>query len=166
MSNTGSPCISVKWAHLSLFFIKLFDNDISKITDGSFTLSSFHVKVRWKGPTEPHDIHPVVTTPLCINSMLISEVIPVTIHRKYVYFQTQGQNYFLHHDPDSKACGANMGYLGPVGPRWAPCGPRELCYLGSFLPRFCITNWFLLIMLTHLPLVLHKVCELGQHWFR
>ena len=30
-------------------------------------------------------------------------------------------------DPDSKVPGANMG---PTGPRWAPCGPREPCYLG------------------------------------
>ena len=29
--------------------------------------------------------------------------------------------------PDSKFHGANMG---PTGPRWAPCWPHELCYLG------------------------------------
>ena len=29
---------------------------------------------------------------------------------------------------DSKVHGANMG---PTGPRWAPCRPHELCYLGS-----------------------------------
>ena len=29
--------------------------------------------------------------------------------------------------PDSKVHGANMG---PTGPRWAPCWPHELCYLG------------------------------------
>ena len=28
--------------------------------------------------------------------------------------------------PNSKIHGANMGaHLGPTGPRWAPCGPRE-----------------------------------------
>ena len=32
----------------------------------------------------------------------------------------------LQEHPDSKAHGANMG-----GPRWAPCGPREPCYLGT-----------------------------------
>ena len=30
--------------------------------------------------------------------------------------------------PDSKVHGA---HLGPTGPRWAPCWPHELCYLGS-----------------------------------
>ena len=34
--------------------------------------------------------------------------------------------------PDSKVHGANMGpILGLTGPRWAPCWPHELCYLGS-----------------------------------
>ena len=30
--------------------------------------------------------------------------------------------------PESKVHGANMG---PRGPRWAPCWPHELCYLGN-----------------------------------
>ena len=35
--------------------------------------------------------------------------------------------------PDSRVHGANMGaHLGPTGPRWAPCWPHELCYLGCF----------------------------------
>ena len=28
--------------------------------------------------------------------------------------------------------GPSWGHLGPTGPRWAPCWPHELCYLGSF----------------------------------
>ena len=27
--------------------------------------------------------------------------------------------------------GPTWGHLGPAGPRWAPCWPHELCYLGS-----------------------------------
>ena len=27
--------------------------------------------------------------------------------------------------------GPHVAYLGPTGPRWAPCGPREPCYLVS-----------------------------------
>ena len=27
--------------------------------------------------------------------------------------------------------GPTWGHLGPTGPRWAPCWPHELCYLGS-----------------------------------
>ena len=33
----------------------------------------------------------------------------------------------IYHYPDSKVHGA---HLGPTGPRWAPCWPHELCYLG------------------------------------
>ena len=36
--------------------------------------------------------------------------------------------------PDNKVHGANMG---PTGPRWAPCGPREPCYLGYFEVKSC-----------------------------
>ena len=32
--------------------------------------------------------------------------------------------------PDSKVHGAKM-YLGPKGPRWAPCWPHERRYQGS-----------------------------------
>ena len=32
--------------------------------------------------------------------------------------------------PDSKVHGA---HLGPTGPRWAPCWPHELCYLGGVI---------------------------------
>ena len=28
--------------------------------------------------------------------------------------------------------GQHGAYLGPTGPRWAPCWPHELCYLGIF----------------------------------
>ena len=38
-------------------------------------------------------------------------------------------DYMLHCmpvDPDSKVYGA---YMGPTGPRWAPCWPHEPCYL-------------------------------------
>ena len=29
--------------------------------------------------------------------------------------------------------GQHGAHLGPTGPRWAPCGPREPCYLGSHI---------------------------------
>ena len=32
--------------------------------------------------------------------------------------------------PDNKVHGAKWGHLGVTGPRWAPCWPHELCYLG------------------------------------
>ena len=28
--------------------------------------------------------------------------------------------------------GPTWGHLGPTGPRWAPCWPHELCYLGDY----------------------------------
>ena len=39
--------------------------------------------------------------------------------------------------PDSKVHGANMG---PPGPRWAPCWPHELCYLGSYICTWLINR--------------------------
>ena len=36
---------------------------------------------------------------------------------------------YTHGIPDSKVHGA---HLGPTEPRWAPCWPHELCYLGCF----------------------------------
>ena len=42
-----------------------------------------------------------------------------------------------HNAPDSKAHGA---HLGPTGPRWAPCRPHELCYLGQWGTN-CIKWW-------------------------
>ena len=30
--------------------------------------------------------------------------------------------------------GPTWGHLGPTGPRWAPCWPHELCYLGKCTP--------------------------------
>ena len=47
----------------------------------------------------------------------------------------------LIHTPDSKVHGA---YLGPTGPRWAPCWPQEPCYQGQFGDRtatFQVTVW-------------------------
>ena len=35
--------------------------------------------------------------------------------------------------------GPHRAYLGPTGPRWAPCGPREYCYLG-YNPMACNTG--------------------------
>ena len=31
--------------------------------------------------------------------------------------------------------GPTWAHLGPTGPRWAPCWPHELCYLGSYRYR-------------------------------
>ena len=34
--------------------------------------------------------------------------------------------------------GQHGAQLGPTGPRWAPCWPRELCYLGCFVYGYFI----------------------------
>ena len=37
--------------------------------------------------------------------------------------------------------GQHGAHLGPTGPRWAPCWPHELCYLGYFIiggPEKCV----------------------------
>ena len=36
--------------------------------------------------------------------------------------------------------GQHGAHLGPTGPRWAPCWPHELCYLGTFGKSFGL--WF------------------------
>ena len=36
--------------------------------------------------------------------------------------------------------GQHGAHLGPTGPRWAPCWPHELCYLGPIL-HTCMINW-------------------------
>ena len=41
--------------------------------------------------------------------------------------------YIMAWCPDTKVHGANMG---PTGPRWAPCGPREPCCLGGHIQLF------------------------------
>ena len=33
--------------------------------------------------------------------------------------------------------GPTWAHLGPTGPRWAPCWPHELCYLGWHCPFWC-----------------------------
>ena len=65
---------------------------------------------------------------------------PHTCERRSLYWGPDPTRlYFINWDsygsniPDSKAHGANMGPIwGPTGPRWAPCWPHELCYLGCF----------------------------------
>ena len=66
---------------------------------------------------------------------------------------TNGADKYLPHThlDDSKVHGAIMG---PTGPRWAPCWPHELCYLGGV--AVCL----------HKPLVtmvfrLHNKCKGG-----
>ena len=34
----------------------------------------------------------------------------------------------------ARLMGPTWAHLGPSGPRWAPCWPHELCYLGGFKP--------------------------------
>ena len=57
---------------------------------------------------------------------------------------------FMHQYPDSKVNGANDGvHLGPAGPRWAPCLPHELCYLG--IPKYGIMAFSISVMFLLLP---------------
>ena len=50
-------------------------------------------------------------------------------------------------NPDSKVHGAN---LGPTGPRWAPCWPHELCYLGIVMRPYCLYNGNPVLVRQHL----------------
>ena len=44
--------------------------------------------------------------------------------------------------------GPTWGPPGPTGPRWVPCWPHELCYLGSLCNMFClkIGKWIATLM--------------------
>ena len=42
--------------------------------------------------------------------------------------------------------GQHEAHLGPTGPRWAPCWPHEICYIGWYVSTFglwalCEFNW-------------------------
>ena len=58
------------------------------------------------------------------------------------------------YNPDNKVHGANMGHLGPVGPRWAPCWPHETCYQGNFLWRIDTKRHSLQIVKRKMPFFL------------
>ena len=58
----------------------------------------------------------------------------------------EGQCRLILLVPDSKIHGANMGPTCPVGPRWAPCWPHELCYLGCHTFPIAELNWPLRII--------------------
>ena len=61
----------------------------------------------------------------------------------------------IAHFPDSKVHGANMG---PTGPRWAPCWPRELCYLDFYEHGHSIQN--IVIIITN---IIPCPCTLNEH---
>ena len=42
--------------------------------------------------------------------------------------------------PIARFMGPTWAHLGPTGPRWAPCYPHELCYLGCYITRPTLTG--------------------------
>ena len=58
----------------------------------------------------------------------------------YVNISSHTQTLFDSHVQEIKvpwlqgSWGQHGAYLGPTWPRWAPCGPREPCYLGTSFP--------------------------------
>ena len=62
--------------------------------------------------------------------------------------------------------GQHGAHLGPTGPRWAPCWPHELCYLGG--PRFWIHYIWLLFTLICLDKAAHDFAptkSIVMHWW-
>ena len=70
--------------------------------------------------------------------------------------------------PDSKVHGANIGaHLGPTGPRWAPCWPHKLCYLGwrwSNLRHTCSRQRHLKRSVLFKSLVVYDSIGLPARW--
>ena len=64
-----------------------------------------------------------------VDSLTIGEFVPWCVQSVRTKFCKSILRSFVN-SPDSKVHGAHMGaQLGPTGPRWAPCGLRESCYL-------------------------------------
>ena len=73
-----------------------------------------------------------------------------------------------------------MANLGPTGPKWAPCWPHELCYLGTqrgwdkftaisqttFSITFSWTKMYELRLIYYWKLFLRLELPIFQHWFR
>ena len=52
-----------------------------------------------------------------------------------LFRQASCYNLNQYQAPDSSSWGQHGAHLGPTGPRWAPCWPHELCYLGRHATR-------------------------------
>ena len=46
--------------------------------------------------------------------------------------------YFSSTTLIARFMGQHGAHLGPIGPRWAPCWPHELCYLGQYSVTFLL----------------------------
>ena len=53
---------------------------------------------------------------------------------KLIYVQGQDIEWVI--TLITRFIGPTWGHLGPTGPRWAPCWPHELCYLGMYHQRW------------------------------
>ena len=64
--------------------------------------------------------------------------------KKTIHISNRGQDnillhvvltsiYYVNRPWEQGSWGQHGAHLGPVSPRWAPCWPRGLCYLGTFL---------------------------------
>ena len=63
---------------------------------------------------------------------------PSSTHRCPSKKKSKYHHWFLRDRPWEQGSWSQHGaHLGPKGPRWAPCWPHELCYLGDF--AICIS---------------------------
>ena len=60
--------------------------------------------------------------------------------------------------PEQGSWGQHGAHLGPTGPRWAPCWPHKLCYLGCFMRQNCM------MLLDVLPPKTHYNREAKMFW--
>ena len=65
--------------------------------------------------------------------------------------------------PDSKVRGANMG---PTGPRLAPCGPREPCYLGCHTWKTLAQNHTNTTNQSSTVIDLMHLCNISWHKYK
>ena len=75
----------------------------------------------------------VPKTPSCILGELLSKTLSSSCHKYDLVAQISkwlGSHIISHHPWEQGSWGLHGAHLGPTGPRWALCGPREPCYRG------------------------------------
>ena len=97
---------AIIWANAWILLIRPLGIQFNEIIIQTFSFMHIHL-----------EIPPSKWRPFCLGLNVLKH--PTSFLEEDIY----GKD-----DTDSKVHGA---HLGPVGPRWAPCWPREPCYQGS-----------------------------------
>ena len=70
--------------------------------------------------------------------------------------------WLTYHPREQGSWGQHGAHLGPVGPRWAPCGPHEPCYQWCLLYLSCMPFISPQLMGCEWPVIQHQLL-ITQH---